>query len=156
MIEAPAEVLRVDGGSAWVRVSGNQGGCGRCDEPGGCRSPSLMRALGGRTAEFRVPNVIDARPGDRVHLRMAEGAPLRAALASYGLATLLMLAGALAAVALVDVASVDLRAAAGAGAGLLAAWMVNRVLGRSRGWRRGLSVEMTAALACRPGGVERE
>ncbi|ANQ84800.1 SoxR reducing system RseC family protein [Azoarcus olearius] len=127
-MRAPAEVVAVRGGSAWVKVT-RTGGCGRCDEPGGCRSFSLDQAFGRRDALFRLPNDIDARPGDRVDVLIAEGAPLRAALRSYGLGTVAVLVGA-AVGAAVGESAPDLFAATGAAAGLGLAALLVRLAGR--------------------------
>lgn len=153
MIEAPAEVLRVQGGLAWVRVTGVQGGCGRCDEPGGCRSVNLTRVLGPHARAFSIPNSIDAQVGDRVRVVMNDGAPLRAALSSYGLATALLLLGAGLGGTLSGDSAADAWVAGGAGSGLLLAFMLNRVLARSRRWRSGLKLELAAAQTCRHAGV---
>lgn len=45
MMEARARILRIENGQAWVKLSGKQGGCGRCDEPGGCGSVRAMRRI---------------------------------------------------------------------------------------------------------------
>ena len=145
MMEARATVLRVAEGRAWVRVSERPGGCGRCDEPGGCRSAKLAYALKAPREVFSLPNLIGAQPGDAVRVRIAEGAALRAALVSYGLAALLLLVGAAGGHMLAGEGNPDLPALAGAGAGLLLAWAINRLLTRSRLWRGALGVEMLAA-----------
>lgn len=154
MIEVPAEVLRTEGGLAWVRVTEVQGGCGRCDEPGGCRSVSLTQALGPGAREFALPNSIGVRPGDRVRVSMEDGAPLRAALASYGLAAVLVLAGAFLGGAIADGVAVDAHVASGVVAGLALALAMNRALGRSRRWRGGLKLELAGTQACRHAGVK--
>lgn len=153
MIEAAAEVLRADGGRVRVRMLGEQGGCGRCHEPGGCRSVALTQALGTRLREFELTNTIGAVAGDRVRLVMEDGGPLRAALASYGLATVCVLAGGAAGLLLYGQAN-DGAIALGAGAGLLSAIAVNRMLVRSRRWRAGLRLELAKeGGTCRHPGV---
>lgn len=84
MIEAPAEVIRAEGGRVWVRLSERQGGCGRCDEPGGCRSMRITDTFGAPRQEFSLPDASDLVPGERVRITIPDGAPLSAALLSYG------------------------------------------------------------------------
>ncbi len=147
-MEARARVLRIENGQAWVRLSGKQGGCGRCDEPGGCGSVQISHAFGMPKDEFSMP--VDSRfaVGDAVVIRIPDGAPLRAALVSYGLGTLLLLAGA----ALGSLAGGahygDAWGLAGAVAGLALAWGVNRLLPRSRNWRNSLSMELLVEEDC--------
>lgn len=150
MIEARAQVLRVQGDQAWVRVSEQPGGCGRCDEPGGCRSVKISNVFRPARDEFRVPNSIGARPGDTVRICMNDGAPLRAALASYGLGAVLMVGGGAAAAMFGD--GGDPAVLGGTLAGLLLAMLANRVLMRSRRWRSGLHMAVLGAQpACTHG-----
>lgn len=144
MIEARATVLRATADRAWVRVGDRPGGCGRCDEPGGCRSAKLAYALKAPTEEFVLPNAIGARAGDEVLIRIADGGPLRGALASYGLGVVLLLVGAGAghAFSTMTASNADLFALVGASAGLLAAVLLNRLMLRSSRWRGVLGVEM--------------
>lgn len=143
MIEARATVLRVAGGRAWVSVSDRPGvGCGRCDEPGGCRSAKIAYALKAPTDVFALPNAIAAQAGEQVLVRIDDGAPLRGALASYGLGVVLLLCGATVGHLLAPPGGADLYALAGAVGGLLGAVAINRLLLRSRRWRAALSVEM--------------
>ncbi len=138
MIEASAVVLRVEGGAAWVRVEDRPGGCGRCDEPGGCRSAKLAYAIKGPQDVFRVPEATGVQPGDRVRLHIDEAAPLRGALASYGLGALLLVTGGAVGHVLATPGGEDVAALAGGVAGLAIAFVVNRMLQRSRRWRDGL------------------
>lgn len=85
---------------------------------------------------------------------MEDGAPLRAALASYGLAALLVLAGAFMGGVIADGVAADAHVASGVVAGLALALAVNRVLGRSRRWRGGLKLELAGVQACRHAGVK--
>ena len=141
MIEAPAEVVRVAPGRVWVRLAAQAGGCGRCDEPGGCRSMKITQAFGGTDRLFALPDRLGLQPGERVRITMADGAPLGAALASYGLGAACAVLGALTGAALVSGAS-DAAAAAGALAGLALAYGANRVLMRSQHWRARLAMEV--------------
>ncbi|PKO56172.1 MAG: Fis family transcriptional regulator [Betaproteobacteria bacterium HGW-Betaproteobacteria-21] len=142
MTSVPAEVVRVDKGQAWVRISERQGGCGRCDEPGGCRSMRITDAFGAPKQVFVLPDPFGLHPGDRVSIAIPDGAPLRAALLSYGLGAGLMLAGAAAGNSLAGLAPGDLGAGLGALAGLGLAVMINRILARSRRWRGGLNMSL--------------
>lgn len=142
MTAVPAEVVRVDEGQAWVRISERQGGCGRCDEPGGCRSMRIVDAFGAPKQVFVLPDPFGLHPGDRVSVAIPDGAPLRAALFSYGLGAALMLAGAAVGSAFPGVAAGDLGAGLGALAGLGLAVVVNRALARSRRWRGGLNMSL--------------
>ena len=54
-MQARARVLRVEDDPAWHEMSENAGGCGRCDEPGGCRSVQLAHAFGGAGKGFALP-----------------------------------------------------------------------------------------------------
>ncbi|TAH42136.1 MAG: Fis family transcriptional regulator [Betaproteobacteria bacterium] len=147
-MEAFARVQRVDGGRLWLKVSDTGGGCGRCDEPGGCRSVQIVHVFGKPATEFALPSYEGARVGDRVRIRIADGAPLRAALGSYGLAAALLVTGAAVGTALATGSESDLFGAIGAAAGLALAFVSNRLLVRSRRWRDGLSMEVVADGAC--------
>lgn len=142
MIEAKGVVTRLEDGDAWVRVDRSSGGCGRCDEPGGCRSIGLAYALKTRDEEFRLPNRIGARLGDTVGIRIDERMPLRGAFATYGLGVAFLIAGAALGHWAAPVAGEDLFAFAGGASGLAAAVGVNRLLLRSVSWRRSLDVEL--------------
>ncbi|AWI80896.1 Fis family transcriptional regulator [Parazoarcus communis] len=149
MIEAPAEVVRVDGGTAWVRLSEKQGGCGRCDEPGGCRSMRITDTFGSPNQVFTLDDPLGLHPGERVRITIPDGAPLRAALLSYGLAVLLMLGGAAAGSLFSDAGQADLGAGLGVLCGLGLAVFINRLLARSRNWRGGLRMTLSRDLtAC--------
>ena len=142
MIEAPAEVVRVERDRAWVRVTERQGGCGRCDEPGGCRSMRITEAFGPSNSVFAVQDTLGVQQGDRVRLCIPEHAPLRAAMMSYGLGVVLMLLGAALGNQLAGTGNADVHAAVGAAGGLLLAYVLNRTLARSRRWRGMLTVSM--------------
>ncbi|NMF98023.1 SoxR reducing system RseC family protein [Aromatoleum toluolicum] len=146
MNEAQGVVERVEGAHAWVRLTERAGGCGRCDEPGGCRSTGLAYALKAPNEVFAVSNSIDVRPGEFVRLRLHDGAPLRGALLGYGLSVGLLLVGAALGSALADPGT-DLIAATGGLAGLAVACGVNRAVFRSRTLRRGFDIEMVRGSA---------
>ncbi|ATE59774.1 Fis family transcriptional regulator [Thauera sinica] len=147
-MEAFARVQRIEGDRLWLKVNDAGGGCGRCDEPGGCRSVRIAHAFGRRADEFALPSYDGARVGDRVRISISDGAPLKAALCSYGLGAVLLVAGAAAGTALAAAGAADLPAAAGAVAGLGLAAAINRLLSRSRRWRSGLGMEVVADGAC--------
>ncbi len=142
MIEAKAVVVRVEQGRAWVRVSDRQDGCGRCDEPGGCRSVKIAYAIKPPTEVFSVPDPIGVAVGDRVRVVMQDGAPLLGALASYGLGAVLLLAGAGVGHLLATPGAEDLFALVGALLGVGGAFAVHRGLHRSRRWRGALKIEL--------------
>ena len=141
MIEAKGIVVRSEDGLAWIRVADRQDGCGRCDEPGGCRSVRIAYAIRRPNEVFSLPDPLGLRPGDRVRLRIPDAAPLIGALASYGLGALLLVLGALAGHLVADTRH-DLSALLGAALGLGLAWLFNRLLHRSRRWRGALKMEM--------------
>lgn len=142
MNEAQGVVERVEGARAWVRLTGRAGGCGRCDEPGGCRSTGLAYVLKAPNEVFTVSNSIDVRPGELVRLRMHDGAPLRGALLGYGMSVGLLLIGAALGSALAAPGAQDLSTAVGCLTGLAVAFGINRVVFRSRSVRRGFEIEM--------------
>ena len=94
MNQARATVVRIEGATAWVRVEDRPGGCGRCDEPGGCRSAKLTHALGAPRDTFPIRNTCAARAGERVLLSVVDGAPLKMALIAYLLPVFMALCGA--------------------------------------------------------------
>lgn len=142
MIEARGVVVRTERGRAWVKVSDRQEGCGRCDEPGGCRSVKLAYAVGGPKDTFSVADGIGVQVGEQVIVRMEDGAPLRGALASYGLGVALLICGAAIGHMLAADGYHDLFAVLGAVVGLGAAFGLNRLLYRSRRWRQMLQVDL--------------
>lgn len=157
MNEAQGVIERLEGDHAWVRLTERAGGCGRCDEPGGCRSTGLAYAFKAPSAVFSIANPIHAEPGESVRLRMREGAPLRAALMGYGLAACLLLIGAAIGSAVADAGSEDLAAAVGGVVGLVMAFAVNRMAFRSRTLRSGFEIEvLRGSVCCGPTGAEQE
>lgn len=142
MIEARATVVRVEAGRAWVKVSDRQEGCGRCDEPGGCRSLRLAYSLRPPTDVFSLPDAVGLKPGDLVRIRMRDGAPLRGAMASYGLGAGLLLVGAATGHVVAAPGWHDGLALLGALCGLALAVGLNRLMYRSRRWRGALAMDM--------------
>ncbi len=144
-MEAYARVERIEQGRAWLQLNGNAGGCGRCDEPGGCRSVQLTHAFGSPRDRISLPVTSGIRVGDQVRITIADGVPLRAALLSYGLGVVLLLLGAALGTMLSEAAMADLYALFGALAGLALAFALNRVLARSRRWRMSPQMERVEA-----------
>lgn len=147
-MHANARVLRVEGDRAWLELADVAGGCGRCDEPGGCRSVQVSHAFGGPGKTFALPVSFPVSAGDRVVISIPDGAPLSAALASYGIATLLLIVGAAIGSVLATGARADLFALVGGVGGLLLAWTINRTLPRSRAWRHRLRMELAREGGC--------
>lgn len=90
MIESPARIRRTEGDTAWV-VSEAPSSCGACAGKG-CGSSVFARFWHADEAEYPVANPIGAETGEAVVIGLPDGALLHAALASYGLALLLLLA----------------------------------------------------------------
>jgi sigma-E factor negative regulatory protein RseC len=147
-MQARARVLRVEGDLAWLELSENAGGCGRCDEPGGCRSVQVTQVFGGGEKIFSLPVTFPVVSGDKVVITIPDGAPLSAAFAAYGLATLLLLAGAAVGSVLGGAERADLFGLIGAVTGLALAWSINKALPRSRNWRHRLRMELAPDGAC--------
>ncbi len=101
-MDQEAIVARVDGDHAYVEVGGVGAGCGRCHEAGGCQSGILGQLFRSRPRQYRLANLIDAVPGERVIVRVADGTTLRAVLLTYALPVLFLLFGAAAGRALGD------------------------------------------------------
>lgn len=122
-METFARVKRIEGAHALVEIDAAAGGCGRCDEPGGCRSSMLSHLFHQPCREFELPNDIGAREGDRVVVRLGEGGLARWAALGYliPLATTFLgaLAGDFASARFSGSASDELGAALGAAVGLL-------------------------------------
>lgn len=113
MIEIPVKVLAQRDGHALVE-SRESGSCGACASQGSCGIAGLGRFLSGR----RQPIALDcgeARPGQALHVAIAEADLLKASLWAYLLPTLLALIGAVILARWGDVAAV-----AGAALGLMA------------------------------------
>ncbi|MDI3513799.1 MAG: sigma-E factor negative regulatory protein RseC [Rhodocyclaceae bacterium] len=147
-MQARARILRVDNEVAWLELADVAGGCGRCDEPGGCRSVQLAHAFGGAEKVFALPLSFPVKPGDQVVISIPDGAPLSAALAAYGLATVLLLAGAAVGSLLGSDGRADLYGLVGGVVGLALAWSINKALPRSRNWRHRLRMELAPEGAC--------
>ena len=138
MIETRAVVVRAGEGKAWVRLLEHHGGCGRCDDPGGCHAPRLAEMFRGSGKTFAVDDLWGLRVDEQVRIVIDDGVPLRAALASYGLGTALALGGAALGVWLVPAARADLGAATGLALGIAVTMLVLSIRARRHGsdsWR---------------------
>ncbi len=109
-------VAALDGEYALIRM--DDSGCGRCREPGGCGGSNAASFLCRAPRTFRVPNPEHRVIGERVRVRVAEGAIGHGALHAYASPLLALLIGALAGSTLADEAG----AIVGAVAGLLVGW----------------------------------
>lgn len=129
-MDQEAIVVLVEENQAYVEVGGASVGCGRCHEAGGCQSSILGQMFRSKLRRFRIANDIGAFPGDRVVVRVANGAALRAAVLIYVLPVLLLLLGALMGAGYGGGDNKDLAAALGAllglGFGIFSAVMLRR------------------------------
>lgn len=146
-MEVEAVVKAIDGDYAVVELTRRAGGCGRCHEEGGCKSVSLSRPFGTGCRELRLPNVLDARRGEAVVLRLADAAALKSALMAYFMPVVLVVLGAAAGAAVPGGDGTDAAALAGALAGLCAAlaWL--------RGFSRRAGAAGAAPVMARRGGA---
>lgn len=93
-MDVVARVKRLEGAAAVITVEADGGGCGRCSEPGGCRSELLSRLFRAPSREFSVPNGIGASAGDRVRVQLATGELARWSLTTYLVPVLAAVIGA--------------------------------------------------------------
>lgn len=117
MLEQSARVVEASPQGVWVEAV-EPSGCGSCGGQG-CSSRRIAELLQRRPRRFQVDSDLELTAGERVVVGIAEGSVLRAALRSYGMPLLLMLAGALLAQALWPG---DLSAVAGVLVGGLGGW----------------------------------
>lgn len=122
-------VRRLEEAHAWVDVSVS-GGCGRCNEPGGCGGVNIARPMALPSRSVRVANHIQAMPGDAVAVVVDDGVPLRAALLAYGWPVLGVIAGAAAGTLAASSGQGDALAAVGAVGGGLVAYLAGRARSR--------------------------
>lgn len=120
MTETQATVTALDGAYAIVRAE-QQGGCGRCNEPGGCGGNNLVQMMCGAPREYRVLNPDGAKLGESVTVCVAEGVVSRTAVLMYGVPLVFLFLGTV-------VGSVlwgnDWSAVAGGMAGLVTSWLI--------------------------------
>ena len=131
MIEAKAIVIKIEGKDALVEADPG-GGCGHCDSAGGCGNSKLSRMLCSKPRYFRVPNDMDAQPGEEVSITVADGMVWRSTLLLYVLPLTLMLACGLIGSRLAETAAArDGYALAGALLGLFAGFILAKRLASS-------------------------
>lgn len=132
MIEVPGEVVELDGAMARVRTRARSGGCGRCDEPGGCGSAKVGSMFRAEHADIWVRNPVEAGIGERVLVCLDEEVSVRAALLGYMIPVVGIVIGAVAGVLVGGTGGGDGAALLGALAGLAAGILTSRSMGRSR------------------------
>ena len=76
-----AIVREINQADALVEVE--QGGCGRCHEPGGCGGQQLTQMFCSTPKTYRVANEIGAGVGDRVTIAIAADSVRRTANLAY-------------------------------------------------------------------------
>ncbi|MDR2209316.1 MAG: SoxR reducing system RseC family protein [Azoarcus sp.] len=138
MIATRAVVVRAGEGKAWVRLLEHHGGCGRCEEPGGCHAPQLAEMFRGSRKTFAVADPFGLCVDEQVRIVIDDKVPLRAAMASYGLGTALVLGGAALGVWLAPAAQADLGAAMGLAFGVAVTTLIIFIRARQRdssAWR---------------------
>lgn len=151
MIEAMAVVVRAGDGKIWARLLEQQGGCGHCDEPGGCHAPRFTEIFKGHGRIFALDDPFGLGAGERIRLVADDTVPLRAALTSYGLGTAMILAGAALGVWLAPpgwgdlVAGVGVASGAAITAGILR-WHARR--GGAPTWRLRIERDAGDAAGC--------
>lgn len=93
MIEQQGRVIGLDGPDALVAIGGRSG-CSACDAGEGCGAGLFGRLLDRVDAPLRVPNTLDAGPGQAVRLGLTERAFLELVFRLYGLPLCLGIGGA--------------------------------------------------------------
>lgn len=112
-------VVELDADMATVEVI-KTGGCGHCDEPGGCGNTMLAQMRPNHPRRYRVPNDIGARLGDKVIVSVPEGTVLHAVTHVYAVPLACLVAG----VGVGTLFGGELPALAGGAAGLLLAYLL--------------------------------
>jgi len=136
VIAVRAIVIAANEGKIRARLLENSGGCGHCDEPGGCHGPRFAEMFKGEQV-FTVDDPIGLAESERIKLVIDDGLPLKAAWASYGLGTALVLFGAALGVWLMPQARADIGAGIGAalGAALTGGVLHLRARRGAQAWR---------------------
>ena len=105
------------------------GGCGRCNENGGCGGVSIAQPLCSKPKTLLVPNRFGVQMGDKVLVAIPDALLSQGVTRAYLIPLLLLFAGSILGGALLPViapiqwlVSSDIGAIAGAGVGLIAAW----------------------------------
>ena len=132
MIYEQGVVVAVAPDAVWVETV-RASTCGACQAKSACGHHLINQEQSGQRARLRVPvcDNFDYQVGDSVTLGLPEGALMRGALWVYGLPLLLLFLGALLGSSL-PVTAFDASAVFGMG-GLLAGFVINRVLSRRTG-----------------------
>ena len=94
MEQRKAVITRIEGENIWVRMTEAIGGCGRCDEPGGCRS-GLNKSHQQGAPEYMLRDRNTWRVGQSVLIEVDAMAPLIAGLKFYGFPVVGLVVGAL-------------------------------------------------------------
>ena len=128
--DSSATVIAVDGMQATIRI--DEGGCGRCREPGGCGGHHLGQLLCPTSRTYRVANPEHCTIGQRVRVGVRAGSLGRSAFHVYVVPLLALLAGALGGSLLAG----EPGAIIGALAGLLIGWLC-LYRAQRRYWRDG-------------------
>lgn len=135
MREVRATVVRAVDGQLWLRLNDRGGGCGRCDEPGGCRSTRLTDIFKGPEGVVCLPDTLGVGVGEGVRIAVADQAPILGAVVSYVLPLGLMLVLGGLAVALSPFDSPDANVLVGVVAGLVGGVLVGRRVMASPRWQ---------------------
>jgi sigma-E factor negative regulatory protein RseC len=93
MIETEAQVIRIDGLHAWVKIKPHTP-CGQCDPKTGCKSVAVSRMFSQTQEGFRVQNPLSSKAGDLVTVAVEEQQLLKTAAWAYGVPLLLLIVGA--------------------------------------------------------------
>lgn len=147
MIETEAQVSRAEQDYAWVVIRPHSP-CGHCDPITGCKSVAISRMFGSAQQEFRVRNSVHAQAGDLVHVAVPEQTLLRSALWAYGVPLLLLLLGAM----LGRLGDQEWMAMLGAGLGLMAGFLVLRLLRHAQSGLEPHIVSRADSCDASPGG----
>lgn len=122
MNEVEGVVVRIEQDQAWVRVAGAGSACGSCSSRGSCGTGGLLVEDSGPKL-LRLPNTIQARSGDQVLVRAADGVVMRAVWQAY-IAPLMFALGLTA--ILLELTGNEAIALAGMFAGLVAGFLALR------------------------------
>ncbi len=149
MIEQSVQVLRCDSESMWVRM-GTQSGCTACDNGKGCGAGLFAKLVRRKPVILKLAQSdVEVEAGQMLVLAFPEQVYIKMVLASYGWPLIAALAGAFAGHSLgnwLQFSPVVIDATTLV-AGILAAWLVLRVL-RSRNITQSIldSLHMTVCI----------
>ncbi|WFE68629.1 SoxR reducing system RseC family protein [Thiomicrospira sp. R3] len=121
-LQAQGWVESTDQNHVWVRTQ-RESACGGCQGQSSCGTSSLAKVFAmGSQPLLRLPNLMEARPGDQVLLELDGSSLIKQAFLAYGLPLLGLFTGAL----LVNTMLLnpqDWQTAAGALLGMVVAWL---------------------------------